>query len=94
VLDHRLARLEIAGARARGDLELLLRREERGSPDLAQVGLQRVAALDFAGASNVSASESSAGCVSAPRSAPCPFSAAGRDGSTVETRRLGMGPLG
>jgi hypothetical protein len=41
VLDHGLARSEIAGPRPRGHVELLLGGEQRLDTDLVEVGLQR-----------------------------------------------------
>jgi len=49
VLDHRLARLEVAGARLHGGVVLFLGRQERGAPDVAQIGLQRVGRVAVGG---------------------------------------------
>ena len=49
VLDHRLARLEVAGARLDGGVVLLLGRQQRGAPDVAQIGLQGVGRVAVGG---------------------------------------------
>ena len=49
VLDHRLARCEVAESRACRSVELLLWRQQRCAANFAQIGLQRVADFGFAG---------------------------------------------